>query len=201
MIFSFLFELARFAVDLWLWKRECARKPDKPPRYFSWINLCERIISGFGIPILTAYIVFPHSFEASVLAILSIFVLKPQAAPIIAIPAKKMIGTGYGAQLLFVDSLIALSGIFIVLFAGFNVVPNFNFTGPEAQKLMSLGLYITVLPMLVIYGIYNISQVFFVFFMALGLLIYWCTRYSRILKWALSVLLFWWGLIIVREKS
>jgi len=193
MIFTFLFELARFAVDVWAWRAKCKREFDQPERHFSWVALCEKIIYGFGMPILAAYVVYPRSFEASALALVSVFILKPRATPLIAIPAKRLLGTGYGAQLLFVDSLIALSGLVIVIAGGLTSMATVPvmFSGPQNVRAMNFGLFITFLPLLVVYGIYQICNALFVFFLGMGLLIYWLFRYSRVVKWAGSILLFW----------
>lgn len=198
MLITFFLELVGFAVDVWLWRRKCKREHGEPPKTFSWIGLCEKLLRGFGMPFLVAYVVYPRSFEASALALVSIFILKPRATPLIAIPAKRLLGTGYGAQLLFVDSLIAVSGIFIAVLAGLTWIPDFDFifSGPQSARTMHIGLWITFLPLLVIYVIYNISQAFYLVFLGIGLLVYWLTRNSRLLKWAFSILLFWWGLVI-----
>lgn len=198
MLFTFLLELVDFAVDVWLWRRKCKKEYGEPPKVFSWIGLCEKLIRGFGMPFLVAYVVYPRTFEASALALVLLFILKPRATPLIAIPAKRLIGTGYGTQLLFVDSLIALSGVLITMLTGSTWIPDFRliFSGPESARTMNLGSWITFLPLLVLYGIYNICQAFFVVFLIIGVLVYWGLRNSRLLKWAFSIVLFWWGLII-----
>ncbi|KAH8665108.1 hypothetical protein BGZ60DRAFT_63696 [Tricladium varicosporioides] len=198
MLITFFLELVAFAIDVWLWRRKCKREHEEPPKVFSWIGLCGNLLGGFGTPFLVAYVVYPRSFEASALALVSIFILKPRATPLIAIPAKRLLGTGYGAQLLFVDSLIALSGIIITVLAGLlstassGLIPS----GLQSATIMYLGLCITFLPFLVIYVIYNICSAFYVVLLGLGLLVYWLTRNSRLLKWAFSILMFWLGLII-----
>jgi hypothetical protein len=198
MLLTFLLEIARFGVDVWIYRRQCKQEYEEPPKTFSWIALCEKLVYGFGVPVLVAYVVYPRSFEASALALVSIFLLKPRATALIAIPAKKMLGTGYGAQLLFVDSLIALAGVFIPLIAQTSWIPNWGLilSGPSSVQLMNIGLWITFLPLIVIAVIYEICGAIFVVMIGLGLLVYWVLRNSRLLGWAFSILLFWWGLII-----
>ncbi|KAF2690685.1 hypothetical protein K458DRAFT_382262 [Lentithecium fluviatile CBS 122367] len=70
------------------------------------------MITGFAVPILSAYALTKSSLEASWKVSLGIFLMTRKAARVIGLLSGMFLGKGFGSQVLLIDILYSIFGMF-----------------------------------------------------------------------------------------
>ncbi|KAK3385748.1 hypothetical protein B0H63DRAFT_449761 [Podospora didyma] len=184
--FTMAMDLANMAIEIWLY-----RVRGEKPR-FSWVKLWWALLSGFGHPILTAYILHRRSFHSSVFALVRVFILAPRISPVIGIVAPFFVGKSWGVQVLTVDSLVAIAGLWTPFISFFTLTitgigGNSSASSPPKLGLVGFGTLLAAIPGFLFLAIYMLSGLPTSLFYLLGCLF----RSSKVFAMGLKILFFW----------
>lgn len=159
-------EIVHLAAEIW-WARRKRKTDPNYGRSFSWVGLFRAVILGIGTPLICALIIRTQFPENSLAAALGLYLLIPQAAPIIAFLSGIFLSKGFGTQTLLVDLVSA--GAALVLYN----LPLKIWTGPmstlassteaPSTEFLYLGLYLATVPAGVVFFIYQMIILLAVF--------------------------------------
>jgi hypothetical protein len=105
------FEIIKIVVEVVMWRRGWLQDKDmegEKPKQFSWLRLLWWLTYAFGQPLLTALVIYRGNTGDAWTLLMGLFALTPRAFSIVAAISGAWLSKGYGAQLLFIDSLIGV---------------------------------------------------------------------------------------------